>query len=454
MIRFKDFLSEAFNIPISSKEDLRHSEVTPLFNFLKKISDEDIVMVSNGSTYKIKRAYTSEHKKISQFIKDHEIPKINNELFGDGSIGTGGVKISENTQELMVASLALLNRKISTKISEEEAISLIDESKLMFNKIIGSSKKTSLLDQFDGNFKDLATAISSSNLILDDIEGKVEKVFWTGQGWDKEIKKYNPPINNTKDYNTSDMVVKSNGKYYGYSLKKKGSSKESDPTLLNKPITGKKSFLTNIIGDEDFKKIEQAKQNFFDFLLKKEFPSEDVKKLSIKEKKTLIKKLPNAVINKYLKSKDNKFFEVADTIINKNSRSFVENFMKFIFRIDLKELESMKEFKFSLLTGIGTFSKSKGMIVSDGEIKDLDSIIEVLSTIFEGKKYYLGKSKDAKGNFKKQGYEQNSTAAKLFYTIYNNDNPIVNIEIRYKGSFTAEPQFQAMATPIFKNLFK
>ena len=51
-------------------------------------------------------------------------------------------------------------------------------------------------------------------------------------------------------------------------------------------------------------------------------------------------------------------------------------------------------------------------------------------------------------------YKGKKAPAKLFYTIYNGQNPLLNIELRYKGSKTAEPQFQATATPLFKNLMK
>ena len=44
-------------------------------------------------------------------------------------------------------------------------------------------------------------------------------------------------------------------------------------------------------------------------------------------------------------------------------------------------------------------------------------------------------------------------AAKVRYTIYNGNVPLINLEVRYKGSKTAEPQFQAIATPSFRNLF-
>ena len=44
-------------------------------------------------------------------------------------------------------------------------------------------------------------------------------------------------------------------------------------------------------------------------------------------------------------------------------------------------------------------------------------------------------------------------AAKARYTIYNGADALINIDIRYKGSKTAEPQFQAIATPVFRALF-
>ena len=42
--------------------------------------------------------------------------------------------------------------------------------------------------------------------------------------------------------------------------------------------------------------------------------------------------------------------------------------------------------------------------------------------------------------------------AKLFYTIFYGKSALLNLEIRYKGSKTVEPQFQCTATPVFKTL--
>ena len=45
-------------------------------------------------------------------------------------------------------------------------------------------------------------------------------------------------------------------------------------------------------------------------------------------------------------------------------------------------------------------------------------------------------------------------AAKVFFKLYKGDMPILNIELRYKGSFTAMPQFFAGMTTEFKQLIR
>ncbi len=106
-----------------------------------------------------------------------------------------------------------------------------------------------------------------------------------------------------------------------------------------------------------------------------------------------------------------------------------------------------KDFKFNLNTGIGRVHKNY-IISEPAENKDLVSTVEVLTDIFNGN-LSVRQTEN-----KKQAWSMGSNAAKIFYTIYSEELPIIDIEIRYKGSFTAEPQFQATARPNFKNLFK
>lgn len=156
--------------------------------------------------------------------------------FGQGSIGKDGVKINENTQEMMVAAL-VLNKVKSGNIDEAQAVEMIDAAKSVFNKIEGASARPELMDQFTGNFNDLATAISSSNAILKVCPNPV-KTYWTGKGWHSDIAKYNPPVGGVKDYNSSDIVVKnSDGVYHGFSLKKRASQQMLTPhSLINQSL--------------------------------------------------------------------------------------------------------------------------------------------------------------------------------------------------------------------------
>ena len=129
-----------------------------------------------------------------------------------------GEKISTSVQELMTAAVVLGGKKYDAQeISVDDAKKIIDEAKKQWGNIVGVTGKEDLLNQFNDNWYDLATAISSANAIFK-VVPKANKVFWTGQSWDKEIQAFNPPIGNIRDYNSSDIVVKgSDGKYYGFS---------------------------------------------------------------------------------------------------------------------------------------------------------------------------------------------------------------------------------------------
>jgi hypothetical protein len=385
----------------------------------------------------------------------------------------GGTKISESTQELLVCCLVLNGYTYDgTDIDAEQASEILEAAKGEWSKIIGATGKEKLLEQFTENWYDLATSVSSANAILD-ITGTASKVFWTGQSWDKEIKPYNPDVEGIKDYNSSDMVVLGgDGIYYGFSLKKKPSSKADDPTLINKPITGEKSELKSILSAKGLQNIEDAKVKFFDRIITDytKFNSGDkkligdkgknIKKLSAKQKGALIRKVNNDWINDRLRGKGptkNIFWKTFDVELAKAKDTFCQKFIELLFRMDLNKLigKASSQFKFYLLTGIGK-QTATGIFVEKAEVKDLPSTIEVLSKVFKAKKLKLGKTLDKKGSPIAQPWEWDGgadLAAKVRYTIYNGKIPLINLEVRYKGSKTAEPQFQAIATPSFRNLF-
>jgi len=375
----------------------------------------------------------------------------------------GGQKISKSTQELMTAAVVLIGKKYdASEIDVEDAKKIIEDAKGKWSDIVGTSGKESLLNQFTDNWYDLATAVSSANAILKIIPSPT-KVFWTGQSWDDEIAQFNPPIGNIKDYNSSDIVVAGGNRYYGFSLKKKKAAKDQDPTLINKPITGKKSLLKDFIDAKDYERIERAKNLFFIRMVaayKKTTNYSSIRRLSEKDFKKEIAKIPNKFANDMLagrgaSGRKNIFWMTVNKILEKDSKDMMIAFMKLIFKVDLQPiLDESGQFDFYLLTGIGQRKKDK-IGVEPAEVKDLPTTIEALTRIFKQDNIKLGRTLDKKGNIRRQPWEyskEEKAPAKLFYTVYNGDTALLNLEIRYKGSKTAEPQFQATATPIFKNL--
>ena len=256
---------------IPNKPSADRGQLEKLLKQFSYVNSVPMAAQPSGKKFKVRTKDDSVQAKVRLWIKDNA-PELKPFItFGSGSIGSsGGAKIHESTQELMVACLVLLNEQFGT-VKHPDTNILIERAQKNYNKVVGAKGRQELLDQFVENYNDLATAVSSSNSILK-IVGTASKVFWTGKGWDSEIAPFNPPMGNIKDYNSSDIVVLgADGIYYGFSLKKKGSSKEADPTLINKPITGSKSFLLEVIDSKDLDAIEQSKEKFFDLVIKKHY---------------------------------------------------------------------------------------------------------------------------------------------------------------------------------------
>lgn len=448
--------ADPFNIAIVKDKDFSLLPNTPkadlgqLKKILKKFSYVDKVPMAgqpSGKKFKIRTGDDSIQQKVRDWIEDNAPDLKPYITFGKGSIGSsGGAKIHENTQELMVACLVLLGKKYGT-VKHPDTNDLIREAEGVYSKVVGASGRMELLEQFAENYNDLATAVSSSNAILD-IVGSASKVFWTGKGWSSEIAPFNPPMGNIKDYNSSDIVVLgADGIYYGFSLKKKGSSKDADPTLINKPITGSKSFLLDVIDSKDLDLIEKAKEDFFDLVIKKHY-KENPKKIDSKQKSTMIRDISQRQMGTYLKSADNKFFKTADSVLRKGGGTkFAIAFLEQIFRTKLSQIEGAGQFKFYLLTGIGK-NGAEQLSVESASVSDLPSTVEALSKVIKtGVSTVVTKGK-------KQAWDEGAGAAKIFHSIVSGGTALVNIEVRYKGSYTANPQFQATATANFKSLFK
>ena len=446
----KKQFTEAYNVPIQKDSDiddfdtkLDKSQLKSLLKYLLSLKLDDIPIAAGPAGIKLRSAQDKD-TEIRAWTKENA-PDIKI-AFGQGSIGKGGgVKISESTQELMVAAL-VLNKVKSGNIDEVAAIEMIEKAKTKFNKIEGATGRPDLIDQFTGNFNDLATAISSSNAILKVVPNPV-KAYWTGQGWGADIKKYNPSVGGVKDYNSSDIVVKgSDGIFYGFSLKKKAKSKDVDPTLINKPITGDVGILKDILGSREIDSVEKSKELFFDYVVYKH-TKKSVKGVDVKEKNKIIASISQKQMGVYLKDRKNTFFRRVNQVLTKHSEEFVKAFIELLFRTKMKNIEDGGEFKFYLLTGIGRFVGGT-VEVEKAENKDVPQTIEAITEIFNSKLTM------ATTPGKLNAWEKGAGAAKVFFSIFSDGARIIDLQIRYKGSYTANPQFQAVATADFKAIFK
>ncbi len=404
--------------------------------------------------------------------------------------------------ELMTATLIAMGKEIEVSSfnrlpldqRESEYEKLTEEIYNNAQKVSGMSSKER--DLIKGDFVNLAKALSVSNYVIKLLKKKgytIEKVYQTGAKWDSEIQsfkgggkkdKYKEII---KAYNSSDLIIKFSNQnrthYWGLSLKKKGVGiKEPDPTLLNKPIVGEgkgksPGYLFAKIDQAGKDKLNKSEKDFYTKVYKAAFGTNPptsgdwrntwLKKLdsrlSDKEKNAALTgkeyRTPNGVV-KYPK---NTYFETIDEVFKETFKQpeVFKEFLDVAFRINIDSYVNQENFHFSLITGSGDLTKDGKLLVKYPDEKTSTFMNEVFTLLFD--KGPGGRKKIGPNDFhvvqtrgKKQAFETGSTAAKLFYTMkigggsVNSGLPIVDLEVRYKGPLTMNPQFQVFITTTFK----
>jgi len=360
-------------------------------------------------------------------------------------------QVREDPNELLTGIFSCISYSDPTNIEELDL--LIDSAKNNIKKSEGHTQGQ--IDLFDKNYTNACQAISAANSIKKMIGGNAEKVFMTGVKWPKEVESFKVNAYGMKDFNSSDIILRKGKTYYGISLKKKESKKAADPTILNK------AFDTILNGKELApvkEKLNKKKEEFYIGLIKKGMKEGKLKKkvVSSKNWKTFLgggksgtdSKLGNDYVNQNLKSTASIFKQMAD-IIKSSEKLIAEALVNLVLKLDLKDLQQ-NNFKFSLITGNGRYGPKIGAVIDDADVYDIETIVEKMDA--------LGWSdRDLTIEFnrnKTQAFHTGATAAKLFYVIKVGGMDIIQIELRYKGSFTAQPQFFAVFTNKFKALLK
>ena len=343
-----------------------------------------------------------------------------------------------------------------------------------------------------------------------------DKVFLTGNSWPTEVQKFEVDAYGFQSYNSSDIIFQwKNPKglaYYGVSLKKKPSVRDPDPTLINKAFD---SILSGQ-GEKEIKelnkiktKIEDARTKYFARvvreavkegylkIVKGTLPSDDEKlmKISLKgEVKGVFKsKSPMALIN--IKGKGNidlsnpskqtdpNIFQIKDgksyreftrgemkdkklsmrafvnsrvasndsvynaiiPVMNEYADKFAEALLNLVLKINLyKELDE-NQFAFALVTAAGDIDKDGNpKNIENIKAKGLYTVLCGLSALNKGSsKYEMILDKEA---------NKKSDGAKVFLMLKKGKIDILNLQLRYKGGFTGQPQFQATLTKDFKEI--
>lgn len=167
----------------------------------------------------------------------------------------------------------------------------------------------------------------------------------------------------------------------------------------------------------------------------REFKKGEMKNLNLSTK---------AFINKKLAGKDSVYNAMLPAV-NEYSEKFASALINLVLKIKLYESLDDTKFAFALVTGIGDVKKDGTPRVSTGRLESLHTVLCGLSALQDKGKTKYEMILDDEANKKSDG-------AKVFFKLLKGDIPIIDLDLRYKGSFTAQPQFQARIAKDFKDV--
>jgi hypothetical protein len=354
-------------------------------------------------------------------------------------------------------------------------------------------------------YADMAAAISAVLGTRSTVDPKPPtKVYLTGNKWHRDVEKFKVNAYGMADYNSSDVICfYPPNKFVGISLKKKPTAAAASPTLINNAFS---KFIEGPQLKTVRDKLNDHRIKFFAGVIKEACQSGGPLENIAVTKKQIGSYNPNNIADaralwdmKVVRYKDGKPQSVAlinlksetdlgrDGIIQKSGREpSTQSFRNFVnkklqstggklnplyqgfldimnqpqvantladalltrvLKINLlDELTTWKqaEFGFYLTEGVGSVDGKLKPSIGDANIVNVHSVMMVMAALA---KQPAKMELDSKKTFARD-------AAKVFFTLYKGTIPILEIELRYKGSFTAFPQFFAGITPEFKQLLK
>jgi len=155
-------------------------------------------------------------------------------------------------------------------------------------------------------------------------------------------------------------------------------------------------------------------------------------------------------VNRKLSAKNNnKHWDLYKSAVENHAEQLADILINIILKTRLYDKLSAKKlkgknFNFSLITGIAD-------ITPKGEVRIKPATIQPLKTTLCGLKRIESKTKDKPYKIAiDEEASAKSNAAKIFLTLTKGDKRILDLRVRYGGTFTAKPQFQGGMTSTFK----
>ena len=317
---------------------------------------------------------------------------------------------------------------------------------------------------------------------------KAKNLYMTGNVWPRTVRKFRINAFGFDDYNASDFIIHTGDKnFYGASLKKKPKPNAADPTLINKAfdtiLNGKqfdevKEDITRIRSEYFAGLVRQAHEDKRIILPPLELTLSDKDLFEAKGRDTSIyerayintrgsvkhglnnENAPDAMIkfvNEDLAKPNNILYKLLIKHMQNQGEIFANTLINLVLKVNLyDELAANKKLKeynfgFGLITGVGTVTKiaktnptQYKTTLSTGKWIELHTILCGLRQLTANKQSYeIAVDYDKK---------ENTNAAKVFFKLSKAGVPILDMELRYKGTFTAQPQFFATITPEFKQI--
>ena len=173
-----------------------------------------------------------------------------------------------------------------------------------------------------------------------------------------------------------------------------------------------------------------------------------------------------AWVNKQLAT-DRTLYNKMLGVMNKDADMFAEQLIAVTMRTDVLEVIKRKlkvdgigdlNIGFALVTGIGYGTKLRPQDITDkkslltvptGHAIDIKCVLTGLQHLDTPKNEYEFKVKK-----KEEPHVDDDGPAKLIFDLIKNKKPIMNMELRFKGGFTSQPQFFGTMTKEFKEVLK